>query len=322
MRAFLINDTRCNGHVGCDLVIAAIMQQCRRVGIELVGTVLNSSTSDAAEIAARVDDFDLLLVNGEGTLHHDQPKALRIAEAVRIARQAGRQCVLLNTVWQDNDEACRMLECFDQIYCRESISAAQLQRDGATARVVPDLVFSHSLASDGEKRGVAVLDSFDRRTTLRLAWRSAARGYAFLPMHIEHYRKLKKRTPLGWTFRLRGGRCIPPGQQWLSELTRSELVLSPRFHGTCLALLAGRATAIVASNTQKVEGLVADIGLPEDVVFPLSDACRLLDRRRLERAVATVVDNRAKIDQYLRRARTEIEAMFDSIGELALAAAS
>lgn len=322
MRAFLINDTRCNGHVGCDLVIAAIMQQCRRVGIELVGTVLNSSVSDASEVAARLNDFDLLLVNGEGTLHHDQPKALRIGEAVRVARQAGRHCVLINTVWQDNDQACRMLDCFDQIYCRESISASQLNRDGAAARIVPDLVFSHSLASDGEKRGVAILDSFDRRTTLQLAWRSAARGYTFLPMHIEHYRKLEKRAPLGWTFRLRGGRCIAPGQQWLSALTSSELVLSPRFHGTCLALLAGRPTAILASNTQKVEGLVADIGLPDDVVFPLSDACRLLDRRRLERAAGAVVDHRPKIDQYLQRARTGIDAMFDSIGELALAAAS
>lgn len=322
MRALLINDTRSNGHVGCDLVMAAITQQCQRVGIELIGTVLNSSTSDAAEVAARLDEFDLLLVNGEGTLHHDQPKALRITEAVQVARAAGRYCVLLNTVWQDNDQTCRMLQSFDQIYCRESMSAEQLRRDGAAAIVVPDLVFSHSLASGGEKRGVAVLDSYDRRTTLQLAWRSAARGYAFLPMHVEHYRKLKKRAPLGWTFRFRGGRCIAPGREWLATLAQSELVLSPRFHGTCLALLAGCPTAIIASNTQKVEGLIADIGLPEEAVYPLSAACRLLDRRRLERAVETVVSHRTKIDHYLQTARTEIDAMFDSIGELALASAS
>lgn len=48
------------------------------------------------------------------------------------------------------------------------------------------------------------------------------------------------------------------GPQDLPQLAGAELVVTGRFHGVCLAIPARRPFLALASNTHKVEGLLAD----------------------------------------------------------------
>ena len=46
------------------------------------------------------DEAELILINGEGTMHHDRPLAIQYLELLREAKRRGKKTALINTVWQ------------------------------------------------------------------------------------------------------------------------------------------------------------------------------------------------------------------------------
>ena len=69
MRAALVNDTSGEKHVGCNAVIAAIKGVAAMHGIEIDQTYTRGDSCPA--------DFhtDLIIINGEGSLHHNRPNS-------------------------------------------------------------------------------------------------------------------------------------------------------------------------------------------------------------------------------------------------------
>ncbi len=315
MRTILLNDTRSNGHVGCDLVIENTLAECSRVGLNVIATVPNSASDDASIVQRRVDDFDLLLVNGEGSMHDDRPKALEMARAAEVAKKQGKRVVLFNTVWQHNQKLNEFLSAFDQIYCRESYSQQAIQQVGAAATVVPDMTFATVVDPRGDRgENIAVLDSYDRRTTLRLAWRSAIHGYHYMPMDVRHFHKVNKRKLSTMLLRLRSAdHFCTPADRFLERLAQRQAVLTPRFHGLCLLLLLERPFVSVASNTFKTEGMFSDIGIDVGLIAPLTDTMRYLNRRRLLARAGESTQYLPQIRQYKSEARQRIRGMFEAI---------
>jgi len=142
MRALLLNDTRSEGHFGCDLVIENTFRECQRAGIEIVSTVPNSTANWAERVEEESRSVEIALVNGEGTMHDDRPKAMEIAHAASRSKLMGKKVFLFNTVWQNNRALNSFLPSFDMIFCRDSLSAKALEEAGARATVVPDLIFA------------------------------------------------------------------------------------------------------------------------------------------------------------------------------------
>lgn len=54
------------------------------------------------EIVTEGADFDILVVNGEGSMHHDTPHCRQKLEHIAAAQAMGRRTFLINTVWQGN----------------------------------------------------------------------------------------------------------------------------------------------------------------------------------------------------------------------------
>ena len=144
MKAILLNDTRSNSHVGCNLVIKNTLVSCKNVGIEVTHTIKNNTAAPLAEIQKH-SDFQCLLINGEGTMHHDRQLAKQFGECAKWCKSQNKLVVLYNTVWQDNVVLNQYLPCFDAIYCRESFSSRAIQNEGFKATVVPDMVFNTPL---------------------------------------------------------------------------------------------------------------------------------------------------------------------------------
>lgn len=128
MKAFIVNDTHKLGqHFGCELVMDTYQQQLDRVDIELVGTQTHR------EELCVPDNVDLVIVNGEGTVHHGNNYHL-----VEIGKQY--PAVFLNAVWQDNPtEWATEMSHYKYVSVRESRSSKQLPQ----ADVVPDIIFSN-----------------------------------------------------------------------------------------------------------------------------------------------------------------------------------
>lgn len=312
MRALILNDTRCQHHVGCDLVMKNLLRLSSQHGLKVVATVTNSSSDDGVFVRARDNSYDLLLINGEGTLHHDRPKALAICHAARHASKRGKVVVLLNTVWQENDVLNRYLPFFDLIFCRESKSLAAILAQNHSAEVVPDLVFATDLRFSGRfeepGRGTVVIDSVDRNTTLRWARRALLRRFAFLTMHDVNYQRLRRR-PLLWAG-IRALSGVPVGELnsgFAEQLGRFGQVISGRFHGCCLAFLLGLPVLGLSSNTHKIEGLFADVGIGPAGIIPLRGPAAIEQRFRF------VQSRLSNVRAYVREARSDIDQMFEKI---------
>ncbi len=237
VRAIVLNDTRSEDHIGCQLVMRNLLEQCSRRGIDVVASLPNSQLDDLPFVKAHLHEFELLIVNGEGTLHHDCPKALSLCQAAQYADAQGKKAVLINTVWQDNDQLHRFLPSFQLVAARESRSQAAIVRVGPPARLVPDLVFATSPPTSFSPRATkatvnhatVVIDSVDRQTTLRWAWRAVIRRFGMFVMHPTNYERLARRPLL---------------MRALAPIGRTTADNRRQFRGTTRLLLTGHLGAI------------------------------------------------------------------------------
>lgn len=114
--------------------------------------------------------------------------------------------------------------------------------------------------------------------------------------------------------------CFGPTQQ-------ASLVVTGRFHGICLAILAKRPFVAFASNTHKIEGLLKDANLgPGGGLFPDPPQSADLRNAYIDKAIEQVSEymqspvNRAIYEEaceaYLRNARQLAKAMFNEIAHM------
>jgi hypothetical protein len=167
MKVVIYNDTE-NGfgrtHFGTQLVANAWRQLLPEYGMNLIGTV---PLDDC--IAREVDhdllaQADLVIVNGEGSLHHGRRQDLvRIGELYPAA--------LVNTVYDSNPPARAYLKAFRYIAARESCSRDALAAEGVEVDLVPDVALaSRLLDTYSEKhwgRTQVLVDHFDGVVTLQ-----------------------------------------------------------------------------------------------------------------------------------------------------------
>lgn len=317
MKTVFLNDTRSAEHVGCALVMEQTLAECHRAGIEVDQLWTTAQCKEPLVNRLDPEAFDCLLINGEGSMHHDRPVAAHLCEAAVWAKNQGKKVVLFNTLWEENDQLNRHLRAFDRIYCRDSASAEAIGRAGVPCQVVPDMIFAATFESagksekskDGTKNELTIIDSIDRKKSEGLSRFANRYGFPFLHMDRIGYERLKKRlfVRTGWF-------SAEPdfGVRFVETLRHSQRVLSGRFHGTCLAMVLGIPVISVSSNTQKLETLYRDVGLDDSGVWP-----RVPKKlKELEDAFAQAEAALPDVRRYVEKAGKEIPAMFDEIAEV------
>src|SRR5215510_1742761 len=139
MKAVLINTTFQLGHHGCTLVDRQLDLLTAEAGLDVC--VKLPLHADWQKLAPA--DFDLVLVNGEGALHHDSKAARRLAEVPLWARERGRPAFLINSVYEANGpEIAAGVARFDAVFARDELSRGALTEAGIAATVVPDLALT------------------------------------------------------------------------------------------------------------------------------------------------------------------------------------
>jgi polysaccharide pyruvyl transferase WcaK-like protein len=289
--------------------------------VHIVGTVPNARHDDLAFVQDNIRQFDLLIVNGEGTMHHDSEKALSLCRAAAYAAGRGKATALINTVWQANNQLNDYLAAFHLVAAREPNSQTAIARTGCPARLVPDLVFHSHIPGTprggaptpvAHARRTAVIDSVDRGTTLKWAWRALLRGHGLFVMHPLNLERLARRPVLTRGLAWRVG--SPPrliGRHFADQLGAYDRVISGRFHGCCLAMLLGLPVLGLPSNTHKIEGLFHDAGLGNTALITRGR------RHEVERRFEHVQACQEEVRQYISTARTRIDQLFNDIAQLA-----
>jgi hypothetical protein len=225
MKVFVVNDTR-SYHFGSSLVMQTIERELKVRDIEIIG--FSPSHMHWAKHQAVMEKADLVLVNGEGSIHHSyRTELLTVANRFPSA--------LINFSIYKYDEAFNGAVkdgalAFKLVVARESLSAAEWFRlTGKVINVVPDLSFGSMDFPDygPPTKEFGLFDSVD--------------------MGPKRAKELRAIDPFCEDF----VRLAADYKVWCTG----------RFHGITLALMLGKPFTAYASNTHKNAGIMADAGL-------------------------------------------------------------
>ena len=137
MKVVLINDTSMwNPHFGCQLVGQTFREQFARVGIDCVAS-LALGEDDLRANEELLAAADLVVINGEGSVHHG--RNLHLTEL-----PARYPAVFVNAVFQENPR-CDGLSQARLVSVRDEASRRELKAQGIDAIVTPDAIFASAL---------------------------------------------------------------------------------------------------------------------------------------------------------------------------------
>lgn len=97
MKVVIFNDTS-NYHYGCAKVMEYLHKDLIKHGHEILASVRGNG--DQVQVDESFMEADLVIVNGEGTMHHDRPVPHQLLQILRNAKVMGKKTALINTVWQ------------------------------------------------------------------------------------------------------------------------------------------------------------------------------------------------------------------------------
>lgn len=325
----ILNDTSTRYHHGCARVMEQLTAQLEARGLNILHRVPARADWEAdAAILDAIRSADLIIVNGEGTLHHGKEAGKALLRIAACEAAANTPKALINTLYESNPlEWEKYLSEFDIISARDSVSANELSSvlGPSVVRCVPDLSMSTGAIDFGKTRkGIVIGDSvkWDRRRDLALA----ARG-----MGAEIYAPTKTLSAKAWLmpgirhvlYMAYNGvgfghqpRFVMPRsvQAYLDLLARSEGHLTGRFHAVCLSMVTGTPFLALASNASKIERLLLDAGLDRSRLLSPS-AVRRVERKRVLAPFSE--DEKRAISTYLAHAKREAETLFDDLADRA-----
>lgn len=340
-RAIVLNDTSLHYHYGCFATATALTDLLREDGYE-VGTFpvtvthgIKKTPANVSELCA--EDFfqefrachpllcqsmraaDLVVLNGEGTLHGNGAAPRNLLYLAMVARRhLGRPTYLVNHSLFPADKAAAAaaeqteyyrlaLAGLDGIAGREPLTLEILANLGIGAVQSFDMLplFAHhaGVTAESEARdpGMVVVG-------IGVGWGA--------PLATQFALGLKNSLPASTRLLfLNGGPlkdpleeqvCLPAMQQahprilsatpfadclpthrdhareWLRHIARAGLVVTGRFHHAVAALALGTPVIALSSHTYKIEGALRLLGFEQEVLDP-----RAADfQQRLEEALA------------------------------------
>jgi hypothetical protein len=190
-------------------------------------------------------DYDALLVNGEGNMHHGSKRFHHKMRLLGAAVAAGRPAFLVNSVWQDNPpDYDDLLPKLTGLFVREVLSQQELaDRHGACSEVVPDASYFDCLPRltlHRNFRGAPAVTDFYVKPQ-----QAGARPHRF-ERRDDLFPTARPLPFLDWHW----GRIV-------ASLKTSSYLITGRHHAVYAACVARVPFVASEGNTHKIRGLIA-----------------------------------------------------------------
>jgi hypothetical protein len=329
----ILNDTSHRHHHGCSRVMRLLVDNLERHGLNVIDkSAARSDWSQDRVFLENVKRASLIVVNGEGTIHHARPAGEALLKIVDHPNAQGCPVVLINALYQSNPPSWgRYLSKFNLLSARDPKSADEMRLvcQQAPVQFVPDF----SLSSGAEpqnlaREGVVVGDSVRmnlRRVLARCAIR--IRADRIVPIKTLRYRILD--WPIvGPVARMilfsayfgvypryaRNFEVVNSEAEYLRVISGAAIHITGRFHSVCLSLLTGTPFLAIGSNSRKIEALLQDAGIGIDRMLD-PDQLKTLDRAHLTRPFDD--DEKTKIATFLKRTKQQSDALMLELATLA-----
>lgn len=327
----VFNDTRVDGHHGCSRVMHNILSSLYSRGVKTVHLFqAHTNWNYSEEAREKIISSDIIIVNGEGTIHHNRFHGLKLLELSKFCQFYKKPIYLVNALFQEMSGVEPLLKNFEYIYARDSFSAKHFAMQGAQCSVVPDLSFLSEVKKPSQiRRGIASTCSVEVHKTKILKQLSTDNCFNFIdfthgiipkilispPKRTINYtnvpRSIYKKVSHGLiTKKLYKGaiafKCDIEMQDFISSL---DLLISGRFHANCFAINSETPLVALKSNSHKVEALFHDAGIDAKRII---DDPSSLDINAIDKYQYSDLEKQ-NIREYVTKAKEKINLMFDGI---------
>lgn len=335
LKAVILNDTRGDNHFGCFRVMRIIEENLAARGILVTARSLvrNDWGSDRAFLDAMAE-ADVIVINGEGTLHHGSRLGERLLSVVGHPARGDTPVALINALYQENPPSWgRFLERFDLISTRDSWSA-EVASEHAKRKVghVPDLSLAGGMLpspATPQRDLLLVGDSVSRSVSHGLLALMSGRPNAYLLPITKTIKSSKPDLPAplralrqGYArlhasaFGLRHRRVLfnRTESEFIEDLLRGRLHVTGRFHSVCFCLFTGTPFLAVESNSWKIGALLNDFGFGSSRLTTLEDIRERIEQPEKEEYSPEELD---AVGLGLARVQKQAGLVFDEIRKLA-----
>ena len=332
-KAVLINDTELDGHYGCTRVVRAIERLTAENGITISSrSPVHSEWQSNPRLLEAMDEADVILVNGEGTIHHDLPAGKRLVDVADHCISIGKPAVLINSSWFSNGaDLLEQARRFAIVAVRESESERQLRSAGLACVRMADLALHDTVPAFSQRKGIGVTDSVLPDAALRLDLLRHMHGGEIINLFhsrtgLSGMRFFLRLYGIRQALRdpVRTGRVVraavsafrnqmPDDKCLLAAIAQLDLLVTGRFHAMIFALASLTPLLAIESNTPKISATLKDAGVERWRLRSNAD----FDRELLKRAKSWVGWEEANIRDFLSDNRARQKQLFKDIAALA-----
>jgi len=294
-KVLLINDTSNEAHIGSRAVVKHIHILCEKNNMNIIHTLTRAQVFEKEdEVPRLIEEADIILINGEGSLHHHPRIATQFFPAIMSIIPSDKKIVLANALWENMlyDGVEEHLKKIDLISVRESWSFREIitQRYPDNVFIIPDLIFYGINIPEN----IGYCDSVE--TSIR---HYAQKQNNYFPLN--YIDKGTYLQPKELTYP-----SISAYQNWLNSLS---LFVTGRFHGVCLAIKTATPFLTFNSNSHKIEALLEDLNCKELIISSFKEVHIKKNQLLAQEAIPKLFD-------YKVTASEKIEAFYKKVGEL------
>ena len=331
MKVAIFNDTRSDqNHLGCGLVMDQLESFFNKINANVVFRwPVGQDWRKIIHTLPLKGDIDLVVVNGEGTMHGGSAnsRAFALAQVAEMARsRLSAPSTLINASLFDNDaQFFKELSKFSSVWVRDTASQKLAAEKGVHTFYCPDLTLSYDFPASFERIFAGVTDSVKHRCDFALRRFAAVNKIDYVSMvcpNIGFSNAVKickfgavKSAIRSWHREHKFGRLlhfnnIADFAIWVS--TR-KFVLTGRYHTVTICMATRTPFAYVESNTPKISALCEDAGIEiKNRKLSIFDIQRLTIDELKDRASFSVGDNIA-LEAFLCRNKGRFSEMFESL---------
>jgi len=276
VKILVLNDTRSENHHGCSRVMNAIDRNLFVRGFKDICYFKLMLRWDLDEdIKRKLLQTDLLIINGEGTLHGNFPHVQSLLNVITFAKSYGVTVALINaTLFNLSQESISKLREVDYLFVRDKASKKLLELSHIKTFYCPDLAFwePFPLREKVLRSGSAISDGYG---SLRLISREEMKQDRMTFISInnidQNYHQSSKIRKIIHIFKevfnvnsLNGQVTKTTHIDFLKLLNTFELVITGRYHIVCMCILMETPFKFFESNTPKISFLLKDVGIDVD----------------------------------------------------------
>ena len=278
-KILLLNDTSLICHHGCSLLMNTMYDFFEQNNFLIKKKIFYEQ--NYLEHISNVKEYDLILINGEGTLHgksnSDVKKVHEIFEFIRLVKRKYTIPIVIfnSTIAVLKKKQLKIIKMVDRIYVREKFSFNYLKNKNINSIILPDLLSLLTLPKfNNNSDNVIVTDSSVKKTTLKLLNYAKDKRYIYVPIlyrnYLRYLRYVTFKVALKFNINFIIKFYLNLKKLYLNDslvkFTKSNFVITGRFHGIFICLALMKPFYTFQSDTYKIHGILDLIGIKNRII--------------------------------------------------------